>query len=408
MLSFFYLGLATRALGPEAFGQFTLVLGTGQAVATLVTFESWQLLVRYGMERLHAGRSEALGRLIAFCAVLDWAGALVGCLLATAAVTWLAPWFGWSATLREQALLFCFVLLLCTRSAATGVLRLHDRFGVAAFAETMTPILRLVGALIVVWHGATVTGLLAAWAFAEIVTALVYWTGALRTVPLSLWQWRGAASIPGEIPGLWRYAAMVNGTSTLGLVGKQFAVLLVGAWVGPAAAGGYRIAHQLGQALANISDMMSRATFSELMRAKAGETQSALAQLFRRASLMAVGTALVMILLVLAIGKFMVVALAGPAFASAAPLLLFLGTAAALDAAGVSFEPALIATGRAWLAFRLRLLSTVLLFGGLIAMLQLFGTIGAAAATTAASALTLLLLGSAAWRAVHAPANSLS
>lgn len=403
VLSFFYLGLATRALGPEAFGQFTLVLGTGQAVATLVTFESWQLLVRYGMERLHAGRADALGRLIAFCAALDGAGAIAGCLLAAAVVTWLAPWFGWPDELRRQALLFCIVLLLCTRSAATGVLRLHDRFGAAAFAETVTPVLRLFGALIVVWRGATVTGLLAAWAFAEVVTALVYWTGALRTVPLREWRWRGAVSVPGEIPGLWRYAAIINGTSTLGLVGKQFAVLLVGAWVGPAAAGGYRIAHQLGQALANISDMMSRATFSELMRARAGETQRELAQLFRRASLMAAATAAVMILLVLAAGQSMIVALAGPAYASAAPLLLFLGTAAALDAAGVSFEPALIATGRAWLAFRLRLLSTVLLFGGLIAALQAFGTIGAAAATAAASALTLALLGTAAWRAVHKP-----
>ena len=403
ILSFFYLGLATRSLGPTGFGQFTLVLGTAQAIATLVTFESWQLLVRYGMPRLRAHDGAGLGRLIAFCVTLDLGGAVVGCLIAVGAIAVLTPVFDWSADLREQALLFCFVLLLCTRSAATGVLRLHDRFGAAAFAETVTPVLRLFGALVVVWQGATVIGLLAAWAVADIVTALVYWRGAIQTVPVRQWHWRGVAAVPAEIPGLWRYAAMVNATATLGLVGRQLAVLMVGAWVGPAAAGGYRLAHQLGQALANITDMMSRATFSELMRTRAGQTAAELAQLFRRASLIALITATVMVVLVLLAGPTLLGLLAGPGYDDAVPLLMLLGVAAALDAAGVSFEPALIATDRAWLALRLRMLSTALLLAGLVLLLSEFGPIGAAAATAIASALTLLLLGTAAWRAIHAP-----
>lgn len=402
ILSFFYLGLATRALGPDGFGQFTLVLGTAQAIAALVTFESWQLLVRYGMERLHAGQSEALGRLVAFCAALDIGGALIGCTLAVGAVTLLAPVFGWPAALRDSALLFCFVLLLCTRSAATGVLRLHDRFGAAAFAETVTPVLRLIGALFVVWNGATVTGLLAAWAIADIATACVYWASAIRIMPLRRWRWRGVTSIPREIPGLWRYAAMINATTTLGLVGRQFAVLLVGAWVGPVAAGGYRLAHQLGQALANITDMMSRATFSELMRSRVGQSAAQLAELFRRASVIALATASVMIALVLLAGPQLLRLLAGPGYGDAVPLLMLLGTAAALDAAGVSFEPALVASDRAWLALRLRLVSTAILFAGIVVLLHNFGAIGAAAATAGASALTLVLLGVAAWRAIHA------
>jgi O-antigen/teichoic acid export membrane protein len=118
--------------------------------------------------------------------------------------------------------------------------------------------------------------------------------------------------------------------STLGLVGKQFAVLLVGASVSPAAAGGYRIAHQLGQALANISDMLSRATFSEIMRARAGHTAAELARLFRSASLLALITAAIMIAMLLLLGRPTLALLAGAPYAPVYPLVLILGTAAAL------------------------------------------------------------------------------
>tara|TARA_R110000868_G_scaffold224721_6_gene476872 strand:+ start:3300 stop:4646 length:1347 start_codon:yes stop_codon:yes gene_type:complete len=405
VLSLIYLGLATRSLGPTAFGQFVLILGTGQAIATIVSFESWQLLVRYGMGFLRAGQYDALGRLVAFCTILDFAGAIIGAGLAVAGVALLGPWFGWSSVTQTQALIFCFVLLVSFRSAATGVLRLHDRFGAAALAETVTPVVRLIGALLVISTGASVTGLLIAWAVAELVTAIAHWALAFRVLQpqRDWWNWRGLVAVPKECPGLWRYAAITNAGSTLGLVGKQFAVLLVGASVSPAAAGGYRIAHQLGQALANISDMLSRATFSEIMRARAGHTAAELARLFRSASLLALITAAIMIAMLLLLGRPTLALLAGAPYAPVYPLVLILGTAAALDAGSVSFEPALLATGRVWLALRLRLVSTAFLFGALFLFLDKMGTIGAAFATVTASLLALIMLGTAAWRAVHQP-----
>ncbi len=405
ILSLIYLGLATRSLGPTAFGQFVLILGTGQAIVTIVSFESWQLLLRYGMERLRAGQADALGRLVAFCLILDLAGALVGACLAVAGVALLGPWFGWSTGTQSQALAFCFVLLASFRSSATGVLRLHDRFGAAAFAETVTPVVRLIGALLVLSLGASVLGLLIAWAVAELITAAAHWVLAFRVLPprREWWRWRGLLAVPKECPGLWRYAAITNAGSTLGLVGKQVAVLLVGASVSPAAAGGYRIAHQLGQALANISDMLSRATFSEIMRARAGHTAAQLARLFRSASLLALITAAIMIAILLLFGRATLLLLAGKHYMSVYPLVLILGTAAALDAGSVSFEPALLATGRVWLALRLRLISTAFLFCALFLLLDKMGPIGAALATLLASLLALVMLGTAAWRAVHQP-----
>ncbi|CAN5172158.1 oligosaccharide flippase family protein [soil metagenome] len=405
VLSLIYLGLATRALGKTGFGQFVIILGTGQTIAALVSFETWQILLRFGMDRIEEGRSEKLGRLVAFCMMLDLIGAFIGTVLATIGIQLLAPYFGWSATIKHDALIFCILLLISERSAPTGILRLFDRFGAAAFAETVTPVVRLIGALVVVSLGASVRGLLAAWAVAEIATAAMHWILALRLIPLKArwWTVAGLRAVPGEHPGLWRFAGIVNATSTFGLVGKQIAVLLVGASVGAAAAGGYRIAHQLGQALANISEMLSRATFTELMRARATQTSQQLALLFRRASIMAALTAAVMIAIMLLLGKLLLSVLGGGQYAAALPLVLMLGTAAALDAAGVSFEPALLATGRTWLAFRLRLFSGATLLAALFCALRWGNTETAALATCVVSTMTLILFGAAAWRAIHQP-----
>ena len=78
-----------------------------------------------------------------------------------------------------------------------------------------------------------------------------------------------------------------------------------------------------------------------------------------------------------------------------------LGTAAALDLDGTSFEPALMATGRASLALRLRLAAPIVQIGLLAALLPTYGVRGAAIATLAASIIGLILFGVIAWRVIY-------
>jgi O-antigen/teichoic acid export membrane protein len=406
ILSLIYLGMATRSLGPDQFGQFVLILGTGQTVSAIVTFSTWQVVVNYGMPHLHSGDRNALGRVLAFCVALDFGAALLGCVLATIGVLLLSPALGWDATLARDALLFCFVVLLSFRSTAIGILRLHDRFGLAAAADSVTPVVRLIGALIVVlaFHP-SVSGFLIAWAAAELLTAAAHWVLALREArgALDPAHWRGLLTAGRDNPGLWRFAAITNMGTTLNALGKQFSVLLVGLVAGPAAAGGYRLAFQLGRALAKLSDLMSRSAFAELARVHIAHTADQLRKLFRHATRFSIAAALLIIVLLLTIGQPALVLVAGEHYRAAYPLLLMLGTAAALDLGGSSFEPALMATGRAATAFRLRIATTVLQAILLAALLPTWGVTGAAVATLLSSALGLLLFGIVAWRFIYRP-----
>ncbi|QPQ54159.1 lipopolysaccharide biosynthesis protein [Allosphingosinicella flava] len=402
-LSLVYLGLATRTLGAAGFGQFVLILGIAQAIASFVGFQTWQGVVRFGMPHLQAGRRDSLGGVLALALALDFGGALAGCLIAIASIGFLGNHFGWDAAVRTEALLFAFVILLSVRSTAIGVLRLHDRFGMGATADTVTPIVRLIGAGIAVAAGASIKGFLIAWAASEIATAAVYWWFAAKVSKgtMSPAYWPKIGRVGRDNPGILKFVLITNANTTLGGAAKQVTVLLVGFFAGAAAAGHYRLAHQLGEALARVSEMLSRSVYAELTRVHFNNMGQNIAKLFRSSVRLAAIGAAVIIVLMLLIGKPALTLIAGPQFADAYPLLMLLGTAAALGLGGTSFEPALMATGRAGLALQLRFVSTAVLAGLLALLLPHLGATGAGIATLVSAGISLLLFGAAAWRVVH-------
>lgn len=399
VLSLVYLGLTARTLGPAGFGQFSLIVGTAQALVAFVSFQTWQIVVRYGMAPLRAGDDARLGRLIAFCLALDLLTAALGCGLSWGAVVLLAPHLGWSAGLSRAAVAFCAVSLLSVRSTAVGVLRLFDRFDLGAMADATTPLMRFAGALVVVATRPSVGGFLLAWGMAEIVTAASYWIAVRRlTAPrLRLPTLRGASRAPRDAPGLWRFSWTTNLVLTLEAASRQVAVVLVGLATGPVAAGNYRLAVQLSQSIIRVSDMASRAIFAEFARTHgdAGGAGIDARRLFAHITRLAAAAALGLTL-VLVIGRRALDLLAGPGHADAYPLLRLLSIAAAVELAGIGFEPALLALGHAGRALAARCIAAVVLLAGLGVLLPGYGGIGAAWATLLASVIGTVLLGRAA------------
>src|SRR3546814_7748203 len=78
VLSLVYLGVATRTLGAADFGRFALITGASQAIALLVGFQTWQIVVRYGVDHLNSGDDVGLAALLRACVGLDVLSAVVG------------------------------------------------------------------------------------------------------------------------------------------------------------------------------------------------------------------------------------------------------------------------------------------------------------------------------------------
>lgn len=403
VLSIFYLAIVTRSLGVAEFGRFALILGTATAINTLVTFDSWQVLVRYGQRHRAAGDGDALNRLIRLCVAIDIGSALIGCALAAAVALLLGPRFGWTAEVARGAFLFCAVMLLTIRSTPTGLLRLFDRFDAAALADTMIPVSRMIGALIVLALSPSIIAFLCVWAGAELICAVTYWALGLRAARAQIGRWRAGSlrDAPAENPGIAGFLLTTNLQTTMTAGGRQLVVLMIGLFVGPVAAGLYRLANQLAQAMTKIAGLLSRSIFTELSRVHANEDHAELRAVYRRTSRLAMIGGSVTVALIVLLGHPLIRLMSGPDYLPAYPLMVLLGAAASIDLVGVAFAPLLMATGRATWSLRITASVTALLLVLILLLMPRLGVTGAAVAALASSCAGYVLLRVASARALR-------
>ncbi|MEW4468747.1 oligosaccharide flippase family protein [Parasphingorhabdus sp. JC815] len=403
LLSLFYLAILTRTLGVTGFGQFALITGAAQAILAIVTFQTWQVVVRYGASYVDGtDNRQKFGRLIGLCTLLDLAGALVGCALAVVGIRALAPYFGWDQELADSALVFALVVLLFFKSTPVGILRVLDRFDLSAFAEAIIPMVRLIGTVIVWLTGPSLINFLIVWALSEAACTIAYWL-------LSAWQSRGAMA-PRNLFGarqalrenqrIGEFLLITNLGSTFAGLSQNMALLIVGYFVGPTAAGLYRLASQISVAMTKMSVLLSRTIFAEVNFIRTQQGAEAIKTLFRKATRMLFMTGGTVILIVILLGKPAILYISGEAFLPAYPLLILLASAASIDLAGAIYEPTLLSGNSARTALKLQATIATLFIIILLTGLHFYGAVGAASAMVITAVIRLILFGGAARRSL--------
>ncbi|RDE05683.1 lipopolysaccharide biosynthesis protein [Sphingomonas aracearum] len=396
LFSLLYLAIATRTLGIQDFGRFALITGAAQGLATLVGFQTWQVVVRYGTDHLAPGGEKALGRLYRACVLLDAGSALAGIVLAAAILAIWHERLGIPPALMRDAMIFTVAQLATIRSAAIGILRLSDRFGQAAAADSVTPLVRLLGAVAAAVFAPTLHAFLWAWSAAELATGAAYWWLLVRNGDgARIWGARlDRRALASENPQLGRFLLSSNLVSSLGLATKQVPLLLVGGFAGPAAAGAFRLALQLAQALAKLAQLIARAAFPEVVRAVRRTTPAEIGPVLGRMFLASGSAGLVILAVIALLGRPVLVLVGGDlAYAAAYSLLLWLAAAGCIDLAVVAFEPVLLAANRSATAVASRAAGIVLQIAVSLALLPRIGAAGASIGVFASSLLGALLLG---------------
>ena len=378
VLSLVYLALATRTLGLEGFGVFAIIVALGQTVTGIANFQTWQFVVRWG------SGEEGPARATGFAIALDLVSVALGGVLA-AILVWSAPlWLPLPAELLWLTFGYCLVSLLSIRSTPTGLLRLRFQYGRSTVAETVQPAIRAAGAGLAAWLLPTVTGFVLAWAAAEVAVALALWVTALHGQRID-WRSISLRMIPREHADAWHFVVATNMSGSLQVGGKQVMILLVGAIGGEALAGGFRVAAQLGQALVQLAQTISKAIYPELVHARdrAVEMARRMANIALIGGMLAVGIALLF-------GRWGLEAIAGDAFGRFYWAMVILAIAGAIELVGASLESLLVSAGRAGTAFVVRAVPMALAFVLLERAIGWQGAKGAAFAMLGASALAVI------------------
>lgn len=389
-----YLVILTRSLGLKDFGHFSLIFGTAQALIAGVGLETWRVVVRYGAEHVHHRDWDKFGRLAALCGLIDAAGAVGACLVAFVVGYGFSDLLDVNPDYTDMTVAFCCAMAWALVSAPTGVVRALHRFDVAVYVEAVVPVGRLLAAFAIWWTGPSVARFLLAWAAIDLVEAALYWRTARRLRPDAvrfshLRHWRLGLD---ENPGIRHFLAVTYAGSLTGALMRYGPLLAVGGLVGTSAAGLYRLASQLTQALGKLSTLLTRAVYAEVARVRVTSGASEFRRLTLQTSMMAGLAGAAVIGLALALGARLLGFVGGPGFERGAAVLIPLALAASLELASVAFEPVLHATGRAAGALLARMIGVLILAVGIAALIELRAT-GIAWAVALASAATYALLG---------------
>lgn len=371
-----YLALSTRTLGLEEFGRLSIIVATAQTAATLVAFQCWQIVSRYGVT--HLEDEDRLARLLWFCTGLDVAGGLIAAGASAVVCSFVASTAGWDPSTTLAGCLYCATTTSLMRSTPIGLLRIRQKYAVAAACDAIAPVARTIGAIAIWSMGGGLSALLCAWALGEVGVSLAYWIAAARSgAPWRRLARPDARGVVADNPGIWRYAIATNASSSLRSAGKSASVLIVAAAAGEAAAGAYRVCLQICFSISRWSLNVARAALPEFSLA-GREGPEAVKGVFVRTTLLSVGCAAACLPVVPFASAPMLRVVAGERYDAAAMVLVVLALSALVELAATTFEPLLLSVGRAGSALACGALGTVTMLSLLWPASAMHGAHGAA------------------------------
>tara|TARA_R110002033_G_scaffold106088_4_gene153108 strand:+ start:2677 stop:4044 length:1368 start_codon:yes stop_codon:yes gene_type:complete len=394
ILSIFYLAILTRTLGVAGFGEFMVIVGAVQVLSAILKLQTWQAVVQFGVPFLLANQKKAFRKLSAQNFWIEFIGGL-----AAFGVLWLilpygAIQFGWTDSAVRAIMGYGLIVFLSVRSTPIGILRAQDRYGGNAFGDAIIPIVRFIGALILFFTLPSMTGFLIVWGLSEFISFVVMWLMVWRrhetTHPV-----RDSSAVEIAPPDRKEFLAFLLFTNLAYLVSvirERLVVVIVGFFVGPAAAGLFRLADQIANSLNRLAEVFARPLFAELSRLFAiGQSRELRALFWRSLRVSAISGGILFVALLL-FGKNIIDVVSGPEYLAAFPILLLLGAATIISLAGLGLEPMLQAAGRARNALVARIAGLVTLGLLLALFLPDYGSIGAAWVMLVSAILTSVIL----------------
>lgn len=342
-LSVVYLAIAARELGPTGFGIIALMHGVIMFLGGVVAFSGWQTLVRYGQEPLRLDDRDGLRSVFRFTATIEALLALAAIAIAAVVLPIAAREGGWGPIAETYAPWYSLAILATARQTPFGLLQLYRRFTWLGVHAAVMPIGRLVGTLVVIVLDLGLGGFIIAWMVAAVLEGVTLWAMALWILVKEKVGWPGLGGFretSARFPGIARYAFVSNADYTLVNVTPLAIPLLVGAVLGPAAAGLFSLAARATNALQQPAQLIGQSSFEVIADLASRERWGELKRMLVRGGLFAIGSGLVIALLFVLSGDAVMALFGGPQFAAAGSILALVAIARALAMA----QPGLAAT----------------------------------------------------------------
>ncbi len=365
LLSLVYLVIVTRALGAQGYGVLVLVNAYALLLGSTLAFSGFHGVVRYGAIAIERGDTAGLARIIRFMAVVELGCGATAVAVAAVLAPIVGPRLGWSDQTVRFALPYSLAVLATVRATPQGILQLAGRFDLIALHQTVSPIARMVGVLIVWAMGGGLIAYLGVWLFSAIAEGsgmwLLSWRSWTKLVEGErvLGGWRAARH---ENEGLIRFILTTNFDITLRELAPQLVPLTIGWMMGPAAAGLFALAQRATNVLQQPAVLLASGSYSVLadLAARGGGRPLRLA-VWRSVAFSGLGSLVVLAALAV-VGGRLLVWIGGATFTGGTGLMLLVAVSRAFVLATTPLGAGLTAMGRPGKSVAAALVSNIALY----------------------------------------------
>lgn len=387
--------IAAKALGPEAFGVFALVLTIGRLCERLIRFESWQPLIRFGTQPGVEGDPQIMAKLFLLGLLLDIGGAMLAAMVMLAVGFAILPFIGLQPSHFYLLLIFAPAIALNIRGVSTAALRMAGRFKLLAYFQIFAATLRL--ALVgVAWALNAPLGIfLAIWTIAQMIdTAMFSFLAALalKSLGVSNPLRAGVKGLIGQFPGFMGFAWSTSASSALRTLTHEADTLLVGALAGPTSAGSYHIAKRFAKVAQQVAAHVQTVIYPDLSRMWARKRFDDVRAVKTRVQLALCAIGIAIITGTVIFGENGVTWVFGDGFDLVYPLLVTQLVAVTLVMTGAPTRSTMLAMNRPGMVLTIALVATLTFFATAVTVIPFAGAIGANYAHIAFAGLTLILL----------------
>lgn len=389
------LALTARGLGPEGFGILVLIQTYTRVVDTLMNFQSWEAVIKYGADAITAERGDDFRRLVKLGTLLDAGSALIATAAAAIGVWFLGQWQDLEPAYRWMAVVYSGTILFNLVGTPTAILRLHDRFTWLASTKFFVAAARLAAVSVAWFAGGGLWSFLIIWGVAQ----------ALESLTLLLLGWYqlreegygGAMAarlrrVREAFPGLVRFVLSTNFISSIKLVKQELDVLLIGATLTPALVGIYKVAKQFGKIPSRFAHPLQQAIYPDLAKLWAEDATHRFRRFLVRIGLLAGAFSLLLLVGLTLFGRLALELIVGPEYLAAYVPMLVIMAGVVVFSFGVASRPALLTLGRADRILLVEVIVSVTFLPVLWLLLQHFAVLGVALAQLFASVIWLILM----------------
>lgn len=281
--------LMTRAIGVADVGLVAIIQTFWRTLEGFLSFQSFQVLIKYGADFLQENKGESFRSLVKICLLADLAMALAGSALGLGGFVLFYDKMNIPQETLPYGLLGAATMMTMVTGAHTGLLRLFDKFNVIALRDVVVGTLRVLLNGLALLLGLKLHAFIGIWIVTEALGNLLIILSGFKHLKARGFTGVLTAPLRGN-PSLrpWKIVKdlfTVNFATMIRVLSEEGDTLLVNAFTGPEGAGKYKIAKNLANISYKFTSPLMQSVYPEIAKAVSERNRAKYLSLFFHTSL---------------------------------------------------------------------------------------------------------------------------